>query len=64
MSVVGREQQAGFSALAKCCGTAFGKEGSQPTLAALARPAQKKGAFVSLAKSTVLGTCSVRAHNL
>jgi putative DNA primase/helicase len=36
-----RRQQAGFSAYATCCGTAFGKEGAQPTLSALARPSQK-----------------------
>jgi len=34
MAGLGRSQQAGFSAHAKCCGTAFGKEGSLPSFAA------------------------------
>lgn len=34
MSAKGREQQAGISALSKCCGTAFGKEGSNRTFVA------------------------------
>jgi hypothetical protein len=38
-------QQVGLSAYATCCGTAFCNEGSQPNLAALARPSQK-GPFV------------------
>jgi len=34
MAGMGRSQQAGFSAHAKCCGTAFGKEGSDLPFAA------------------------------
>ncbi len=33
---MGREQHVGFSALAKCCGTAFGKEGSDLSFVAVA----------------------------
>ncbi len=33
-SGIDRSQQAGFSANTKCCGTAFGKEGSHPAFAA------------------------------
>jgi len=32
---LGRSPQAGFSAHAKCCGTAFGKEGSKMPFAAI-----------------------------
>jgi len=31
---LGRSRQVEFSAPAKCCGTAFGKEGSRPSFAA------------------------------
>ena len=34
-AALGRSRQVGFSAPAKCCGTAFGKEGSQLPFAAL-----------------------------
>jgi hypothetical protein len=72
MSPKGREQQAGFFALAKCCGTAFVKEGSNRSFAAFsmnycfdrARPKSKSAVSNLTAKSifpdvtTCLSSCN------